>query len=80
MTVAFEPQEGARRFMASGVHASGKRLSRPQTVDPASNPLYWRLLKEMDGRIGIPAVVNTSFNRQEPWSRILRRRSIRSII
>ncbi len=41
--------------------------ARVQTVDPETNPLYYRLIKAFDERHGCGVIVNTSFNvRGEP--------------
>ncbi len=43
------------------------RTARVQTVDPAVNPDYHRLIKAFGQRTGVPMLVNTSFNvRSEP--------------
>jgi carbamoyltransferase len=39
---------------------------RLQTVDRRVNPRYWRLIKEFEQRTGVPVVLNTSFNENEP--------------
>lgn len=39
---------------------------RPQWVHRESDPLYHRLLQQFEQRTGIPMVLNTSFNDQEP--------------
>ena len=39
---------------------------RLQTVSPDSNPLYYRLIKEFEAITGVPIVLNTSFNENEP--------------
>jgi carbamoyltransferase len=39
---------------------------RLQTVDRRVNPRYWRLIKEFESRTGVPVVLNTSFNENEP--------------
>lgn len=39
---------------------------RLQTVDEMTNPLYWRLIKEFKNLTDVPAVLNTSFNENEP--------------
>jgi carbamoyltransferase len=46
------------------VHVDG--TARPQLVDRAVNPRYWQLIKEFEGATGIPVLLNTSFNVQEP--------------
>lgn len=35
---------------------------RVQTVSEASNPLYYRLIQAVGRRVGVPIVINTSFN------------------
>jgi carbamoyltransferase len=46
------------------VHVDG--TARPQTVSERTNPRYWRLIREFERRTGVPMVLNTSFNIQEP--------------
>ncbi|MEW6323898.1 MAG: carbamoyltransferase C-terminal domain-containing protein, partial [Nitrospirota bacterium] len=45
-------------------HVDGS--GRLQTVDQAANPRYWRLIKAFEGATGVPVVLNTSFNENEP--------------
>lgn len=66
MVVSFPILYGKQKVVLSGVHKFGDRLARPQTVSRKENPLYWELLKKIEEVMGIPAVVNTSFNKQEP--------------
>ncbi|MCY3718647.1 MAG: nodulation protein, partial [Anaerolineaceae bacterium] len=42
------------------------QTGRLQTVLREHNPRYYDLLKAFEGRTGLPAVVNTSFNENEP--------------
>lgn len=46
------------------VHKDG--TGRLQTVEEEANPRYWRLIKEFENITGIPIVLNTSFNENEP--------------
>ena len=46
------------------VHVDG--TSRLQTVTKKSNPRYWTLIRSFDSITGIPMVLNTSFNENEP--------------
>ena len=39
---------------------------RLQTVEERVNPRYWRLIKEFERLTGVPLVLNTSFNENEP--------------
>ena len=45
-------------------HVDG--TGRLQTVSRAMNPLFWSLIGEFDKVSGIPVVLNTSFNENEP--------------
>lgn len=40
--------------------------ARPQAVSRTTNPLYWEVINEYRKLTGIPLVVNTSFNDNEP--------------
>jgi carbamoyltransferase len=40
--------------------------ARLQTVNRQLQPRYWRLIKEFANLTGVPVVVNTSFNDNEP--------------
>ena len=46
------------------VHVDG--TGRPQAVTRSANPLYWDLLQAFGRRTGVPVLLNTSFNEQEP--------------
>ena len=45
-------------------HVDGS--GRLQTVSEATNPTYYRLIKEFEKLTGVPIVLNTSFNENEP--------------
>jgi carbamoyltransferase len=45
-------------------HVDG--TGRLQTVTETQNPLYYRLIREFGRRTGVPIVLNTSFNENEP--------------
>lgn len=66
MVISFPILYGKQRTVLSGAHEFGDKLARPQTVSRTACPLYWQLLKKLGEKTGIPAVVNTSFNKQEP--------------
>lgn len=46
------------------VHVDG--TARPQMVSKKTNPRYWNLINEFKKLTGIPMLLNTSFNVQEP--------------
>ena len=46
------------------VHVDG--TARPQTVSRKTNPRYWQLIREFERITGVPVLLNTSFNIQEP--------------
>ena len=46
------------------VHVDG--TARPQMVNRDANPRYWSLINEFKKMTGIPMLLNTSFNVQEP--------------
>jgi carbamoyltransferase len=59
------PVEPTRRAeIPAVVHVDG--TARPQTVSRSAEPLYWQLIKEFEEETGVPVVLNTSFNIQEP--------------
>jgi len=45
-------------------HVDG--TARQQTVSRATNPKYWSLIHAFERRTGVPVVLNTSFNENEP--------------
>ena len=45
-------------------HVDGS--GRLQTVDRDSSPHYWELINAFRERTGVPVVLNTSFNENEP--------------
>ena len=55
-------QERAR--IPAVVHVDG--TARPQTVSRKTNPRYWQLIREFEQLTGVPMLLNTSFNIQEP--------------
>ena len=64
MSFAAKVKPQVRAMIPSVVHVDG--TSRIQTVRANSNPRFWRLIKEFEQLTGIPMVLNTSFNVQEP--------------
>jgi carbamoyltransferase len=53
-----------RRLIPAVTHVDG--TGRLQTVSQNSNPLYWRLISAFDRLTGVPMLLNTSFNENEP--------------
>lgn len=60
MILAFDATPEASELSPAIVHVDG--TMRPQTVDEAANPRYFRLLKAFERRTGVPVLLNTSFN------------------
>ncbi len=48
------------------VEAQVDGSGRLQTVHRETNPRYYRLIEEFAGLMGVPMVLNTSFNENEP--------------
>lgn len=53
-----------REVIPAVTHVDG--TGRLQTVKEVENPLYYKLIKEFEKLTGIPVVLNTSFNENEP--------------
>jgi carbamoyltransferase len=66
MVIAFPVLRSNKDNILSGLHTAGDRQARPQTVSAETNPLAHAFLEHLGKKIGTPAVVNTSFNHQEP--------------
>ncbi len=60
MATAFRMREAFRDVLASAIHVDG--TARPQFVEEADNPTYYRLIKEVQKAMGYGIVINTSFN------------------
>ena len=56
--------EERRAGLPAVVHVDG--TARPQTVSKRTNPRYWQLIREFEKLTGVPLLLNTSFNIQEP--------------
>jgi len=57
-------RQGKRPLIPAVTHVDGS--GRLQTVDSRSNPLYYKLIKGFEQKTGIPLVLNTSLNENEP--------------
>jgi carbamoyltransferase len=64
MTFAYVVRPGKRGTIPAPTHVDG--TARLQTVSRSSNPLYWKLLSKVGEMTGVPVVLNTSFNDNEP--------------
>ena len=64
MTIAPMVRREKRSQIPSGVHQDG--TGRIQTVERSTNPRYYGVIEEFEKLTGVPIVLNTSFNRQEP--------------
>ncbi len=64
MILAFPVRADKREVIPGPIHVDG--TGRLQTVSPQTNPRYWRLIKEFERLTGVPVVLNTSFNENEP--------------
>lgn len=53
-----------REMIPAVTHADG--TGRLQTVRKEDNPLYWKLIEEFRKITGVPVLLNTSFNENEP--------------
>jgi carbamoyltransferase len=53
-----------RSVIPAVTHVDGS--GRLHTVDRAANPLYWSLISEFARQTGVPVLLNTSFNENEP--------------
>ena len=64
MIMAFPVRLDKRSAIPAPTHVDG--TGRLQTVSRQTNPRYWRLIKKFENVTGVPAVLNTSFNENEP--------------
>ena len=64
MITVIEVAEEYKAKIPAVVHVDG--TARPQMVNKLTNPRYWRLIDEFKKITGIPMLLNTSFNVQEP--------------
>ena len=64
MTFAYSVRPEKRAAIPAPTHVDG--TARLQTVSRRTNPLYWKLIRAFGDLTGVPVVVNTSFNDNEP--------------
>jgi carbamoyltransferase len=64
MMQVFQIREDRRPLIPAVTHVDGS--GRLQTVSRHTNPLYYRLIESFRDLTGVPMVLNTSFNENEP--------------
>jgi carbamoyltransferase len=64
MTFAYNVRQEKRDVIPAPTHVDG--TARLQTVSRTANPLYWKLIRAFGDLTGVPVVLNTSFNDNEP--------------
>jgi carbamoyltransferase len=64
MITVIQVSEEWKKRIPAVVHVDG--TARPQMVNKDVNPRYWNLINEFRKLTGIPLLLNTSFNIQEP--------------
>ncbi|HUB83234.1 MAG TPA: carbamoyltransferase C-terminal domain-containing protein [Bryobacteraceae bacterium] len=64
MVMAFKIKPQMRQTIPAVVHNDG--TGRLQTVEKDVNPLYWKLIRAFGDCTGVPVLLNTSFNENEP--------------
>jgi carbamoyltransferase len=61
---AYRIRPDQRECIPAVTHQDG--TGRLQTVERDANPLYWRLIDRFRSYTGVPVLINTSFNENEP--------------
>ena len=64
MTYVFKVREDKQKMIPAVTHYDG--TSRVQTVNPDENPIFYNLLTKFYEISGVPVLLNTSFNENEP--------------
>jgi carbamoyltransferase len=64
MLQVYQIREKKRQLIPAVTHVNGS--GRLQTVTESQNPRYYRLIKAFASITGVPMVLNTSFNENEP--------------
>jgi carbamoyltransferase len=64
MVMAYKIKAHQQERIAAVTHNDG--TGRLQTVTKDVNPLYWKLIKRFSDFSGVPILLNTSFNENEP--------------
>lgn len=64
MEKVFQVRADKRPVIPAVTHVDGS--GRLQTVSRRTNPRYWALIKRFEERTGVPIILNTSLNENEP--------------
>jgi carbamoyltransferase len=64
MVMAYKIKPQRRELIPAVTHGDG--TGRLQTVEKDANPRYWKLISEFKRQTGVPVLLNTSFNENEP--------------
>ena len=64
MVSAYKIRPEMREKIPAVTHNDG--TGRLQTVSKETNPLYWKLIRRFGDATGVPVLLNTSFNENEP--------------
>jgi carbamoyltransferase len=64
MVMAYKIKPNQRERIPAVTHGDG--TGRLQTVEREVNPLYWKLIRRFEEVTGVPVLLNTSFNENEP--------------
>jgi carbamoyltransferase len=64
MLMVYQIRRERRSEIPAVTHVDGS--GRLQTVSPHLNPLYYQLISDFHKITGVPVVLNTSFNENEP--------------
>ncbi len=64
MVMAYKIKPEQRDRIPAVTHGDG--TGRLQTVEKDVNPLYWKLIRRFGDVTGVPVLLNTSFNENEP--------------
>jgi carbamoyltransferase len=64
MLMAYSVRPEKRAIIPATTHIDGS--GRLQTVSESQNPLYYQLISEFKRQTGVPVLLNTSFNENEP--------------
>jgi carbamoyltransferase len=64
MLMAYKVRPEKRSTIPATTHVDG--TGRLQTVNPRQNRLYYQLIREFGRQTGVPVLLNTSFNENEP--------------